>query len=89
MRLTAKLERRRNGVCINCQQVVMSLNITLLPICHHQVQEPKPPQPLTFQLLPALEDGFFSDLTIRSEDGFKVSCYHINLRSILDPLWLP
>ena len=76
MRLTAKLERRRNGVCINCQQVVMmSLTITSLPICH-QIQEPKPPQPLTFQLLPALEDGFFSDLTIRSEDGFKVSCHH-------------
>jgi len=40
---------------------------------HYQIQEPKPPPPLTFQLLPALEEGFFSDLSIRSEDGIKVS----------------
>ena len=36
------------------------------------MQEPKPPPPLTFQLLPALEEGFFSDLVIRSDDGFQV-----------------
>ena len=73
MRLTAKLERRRNGVCINCQQVSEFIRVTCARCkTNSQIQEPKPPPPLTFQLLSALEEGFFSDLVIRSDDGFQV-----------------
>lgn len=48
------------------------------------MQEPKPPPPLTFDLLSALEEGFFSDLVIRSDDGFQVGLRHMfSLRKLV------